>query len=496
MQKSKFSATLAVLAVLAVFTSCSKDGFIEEPFQPDMDNRYRLVELSNRTEYATDNFNDVFKAYLTSYLDVIDMEVEISPASILSALDVFINLNYTKMSLKFNLEGHLSGFKFVKQNFHYRSVKANGDSATFSGSVIYPAPKSGKGHRLDGISLVHQCANCDNNDILSKNSAMFSFRAIFNQAVVFSDTEGFGVDYGNCPPYFDGFSKGRQYIDAAIAAMQVLKQENITFTRTCFTENIGVSLGGNAALGTQKYLESTQCPSWVEREILPNFSTFASDCPTSIKGIFNQYLIDDILTFPCVVPMMVSTMFAINPSTRGECQFEDYFDSHINDHMIPNSNGEYVGDLEAFTQTLLPSINVYTYFTEYGGNMKLFMNHDLFDPVGRLDMSNRLSQMLSLNLDRLDIADNWSPSHPLFWIHSPEDNVIPFGTAYDTYQQFRKKRGNVLFMPSTGSHVSSSCIDLIYVCLSERPSQGKLSTYLKNANITDFILELNSLLGK
>ncbi len=367
MSSNRFYVVLAVMSMIGIFTSCSKDDFIEEPFQPDMDNRYRLVELCDRTEYTTDNFNDVFKAYITSYLDVIDMEMEISPADMLSALDVFINLNYAKLSLKFNIERHYSGYKFVKQNFYYSSVNATGDSATFSGSVIYPAPKLGNGHKLDGMSLVHQCANCDNNDILSKNSAMFSFRAIFNQAVVFSDTEGFGADYGNYPPYFDGFTKGRQYIDAAIAAMQVLKQEDITFTRNSFTENIGVSLGGNAALGTQKYLESAQCPKWVEREIMPNFSTFASDCPTSIKGIFNQYLINDVLTFPCVVPMMVSTMFAINPATRAECRFEDYFDSHINDHKIPNSNGVYVGDLEAFTQTLLPSINVYTYFTEYGG---------------------------------------------------------------------------------------------------------------------------------
>lgn len=489
--------TLIPLLVTTVFlTSCSKEEIIDEPVsqpQPDMEYRHRLVAQTNQVTYTPEEFSSNFVSNVVGYVSYMSVDLGgLTSEDIQKILETYINFNYSILSGKFLLEHH-SKYNFIKQNFTYRSVRANGDSATFTGSVLYPAPLSGS-HTLDGICLIHQYANANDEGTFSKTFDMSDIHAIFNQALVLSDTEGFGVDYGSYVPYFDGFTKGRQYVDAAIAAKEVLKKKGISFTKDHYSENIGVSLGGNAALGTQKYLESDQCPDWVEEEVLKNFSTFATDCPSSISGVLDYYCDHDSLFFPFTVPMMVSTAFAKNPAIANEYSYTDYFDPHANDRKIRNSKNQKGGELDVFFQALFPFWSMFSYFSSYGGHMKQFMNHSLFDEDGYLDRNNRQVQLLYDCLDKVEIANGWTPEHRLLMTHSPEDNVIPYSTAEKTVQTFLGNDGNVAFIPTQGDHLTATCISLISSCVFERPSSLIDPEFFNSLNLTDLILTLKEIM--
>lgn len=497
-----YGRMIAFIVSFAVLTSCTQEEIIEPaaPLQPDMENRHRLVEETERTIYTPEEFSESFIKTIQMYTLVMGMDLggdgsssglSIDSEDLEKLIGSFVEMNYRILGLKFVNEYHL-GFNFVKQNFTYRSVRANGDSATFSGSVIYPAPASGV-HTLDGICLLHAYANADNNSIPSKIYDIFDIRAIYNQALVFSDTEGFGADFGSYVPYFDGFAKGRQTVDAAIAAKEILDRKNIRFSRDYYSENIGVSLGGNAALGTQKYLESDQCPHWVEEEVLPDFSTFATDCPSSISGVFDYYCMHDTLFFPFTVPMMVSTMYAQNPEIENEFSYTDFFDEHINDRKVRNSNNVKVGELDCFFQTLSSLTRMFTTFQTYKGVMRNFMNHSLFTEDGTLDRSRKRIKLLYSSLEKSEISNGWTPSHPLLMTHSTEDNVIPFSTAQATMDVFERHNGNAVLIPTQGVHITSSCISLIVSSVLPRPSRTINVSLLKDYDISDILLKLQQL---
>lgn len=487
-----FFKTLPLLSALLFVSSCSKDDILEpEPFRPDMENRHRLVRTTDVMEYSTQEFSNLFTQGIPSYILWMYPDIQMSAADISNTLRSYIDLQYLKLYGDFVGEHHFS-YSFKRQSFTYRSVRADGDSATFSGSVLYPAPKSGK-HTLDGMTLIHNYACTDDNELLSKTYDYLYIRAIYNQALVFCDTEGFGADYGHYAPYFDGYSKGRQHIDAAIAANEVLRKEGIYLKNNAFTENLGISLGGNAALGAQKYLESTECPYWVEEEVLPNFRSFVTDCPTSIDRILDYYSMHDSLTIPCTVPMMISTLFAKQPEVSNEFSFYDFFDEHINDRKLTNSKGKKVGELDAFIQSLLPNDYIFYYFMGYGSNMKKFMNHSLFNEYGEFDESRRQVQLLFNCLEKISIAENWSPKHPILWTSSPNDDVIPFLTSENTYDEFKRNNANVVLIPTRGTHIEATGISMILSYIFERPSTVVNINYFKDTNITDTILNLISL---
>lgn len=485
----------SVLLALTILSSCSKEEIIDEPVsqpQPDMENRYRLADITNQTEYTKEEFRDYFVNSALSYVSSVGTQIGIDNEDIKSILEGFVNSQYRSLSAKFFMEKH-ADFKFIKQNFTYRSVRSCGDSATFTGTVLYPAPKSGT-HTLDGLCMFHQYVNIDKNNTPDKIYDMYNIRAMYNQALVFCCTEGFGVDYGHFAPHFDGYAKGRQCIDAAIAARQILEKRRIRFSQDSYTENIGFSLGGNAALGAQKYLESAECPDWVETEVLPDFRTFASDCPSSIKGILDYYSENDSLVFPYTVPMMVSTMFAKQPDIENKYSYLDYFDSHANDRMIWTSDWKIARELDAFFSNVYSSWNLFSFLFQYGNHMKRFLNQDLFDENGNFDTNNEKVRLLFDCLERIEISDNWVPEHQLLMTHSPEDDVIPFNTAYGTWQNFKESDANVAFVPTMGQHIIASSISYVYSCIIERPSTLINQELFNSLSLTDVILAIKDLI--
>lgn len=478
-----------------MLASCTSEDILEpEPFRPDMENRHRLVETTGVRTYTPDEFSSAFAQAVNGYIMYLYPDLPIPAEGISLALKSFVSTRSSELYWKFVLEGHFS-YSFTNQKFTFRSVRADGDSATFSGSVLYPTPGSGS-HILDGMTLLHNYANADDNSLLTKQFDMLYLRVIYNQAIVFCDTEGFGADYGQCVPYFDGFSKGRQQVDAAIAANEILRKRGITFRGDAFTENIGVSLGGNSAMGAQKYLESSQCPDWVEEEVLPGFRSFVTDCPTSVGKILDCYMDNDSLTIPCTVPMMVSTLFATQPEAADEFTFYDYFDENINRYRITNSKGRKVGELDAFIQSLLPQDKLFVYFASYGSRMKKFMNQSLFNEYGRLDRNLRQVQLLYNCLDKIDIAKDWTPEHPMLWLSSPDDDVIPYTVSQDTYIKFKDNHGEVVLIPTAGTHVESTGISMILSSALARPSTTVSVSYLKDSDISDILLFLTEMLGE
>ena len=334
--------------------------------------------------------------------------------------------------------------------FTYRSVLAAGDSATLSGMVAYPMFNDSRQRPpLNGLTIFNDKVKLVDNT--GQPGLEVAARAALNQAVVSTDIEGFGVQSDRWVPYFDAFTKGRQSIDAAIAAKELLESKGITFKSDAKTWNFGISLGGHHALGALKYYESDQCPQSV-RDVLPDFRTYASICPIDVRNLFMEYTEKDQLEYPFVAMMMVSTIFAVFPETQSEYSLEDFLSEAVNTSSV-TIDSVTCTITESFRRKLMAGDPLRAVLKEVtGGYMRRILAPDMFDADGTLATDNPKSQLLLQTMEHVNLSRGWQPGHPTHLIYSPDDIVIYYNSVKKELDRFIDGGATIELEQSFGAH--------------------------------------------
>lgn len=484
---------LAAISIIAAVTvSCSKDDIpvsddpVPDNPAPVVETRpQRLVRLTDCTSWTLAEFSELMQTLYRDGLSEIFFDYN-APEQFEYALDAMSIAHFAdnapKLAAKFLKEGSM-GYHFERQNFLYSTVTAAGDSAVLSGSVIYPISNSGKPHTLDGWTVYSDFATTNNEVRLSAYPEMSYFRAAFNQAVAFSDLQGFGATNmipndatttQLLPCYFDYLSRARQTVDATIAASQVLDMKGLTMAQDQFVENMGVSLGAPAALGVLKYIETEECcQGWVRDSLMRGIRTFAAGGPINMWDVFTDFLKADVSMEYYYFPMMIATsVFASFPDRLRNYEISDFFNPRMR-IPVPTTLGETIGIIEAVASAHFDNFSSYAadeiefYF---GSKMKRMMESSMFNEDGMPNLEDPKMAILKMALESYSISDGWSPHSPVLLAHSPQDDVTEFERVTDALKQFRSVNDDVSFLPLPGNHLISSFLCHLYMLYNPHPS--------------------------
>lgn len=436
----------AFALVLSLTAGCSK-----EPGVTPNDEPHRLVGEYLSFSYSADELTAGALGEYTSFPDI-------DPSLFKAFIQVVMKRLFAANQGPFG-QDNADSWHLEQHQFEYRSITATGDSATLSGSVIYAQfNDSGKRPPLDGLTLFNDKVKL--NDYVGRMGYENAARAILNHAVVTSDIEGFGVLRDRPVPYFDAYTKGRQTIDAAIAAKELLAAKGLTFKSDAKTWNYGVSLGGHQALGALKYYESDQCPESVRRA-LPNFNTFATVCPIDIGDLFGEYLNQDKLRFPFTVLMMVSTVFAVCPEASREFRFRDFLSDTVNARAV-TVDGVTYPVAEGFEKTVIPRdmlLNLLLETTD--GHMRQILSPDIFDSDGNFDVSNPKSRYLLEAMDKVKLSEGWYPAHHTYMSYSPSDEAIYYNSVKDKLDAFISAGADIELTGTSGLHSVAGALSVV-----------------------------------
>ena len=143
--------------------------------------------------------------------------------------------------------------------FTYKSVSGvTGNDTILVGSVIFPTNTVGKAHQVDVLTLYHHQAYFKRTWLPSHAVTMMALHALHNSAVI--EPDGQGLTFGLNEMYKIGIAmlgdkSALQMADCILAALEVMKQDNVTLAADGYTNNWGTSLGTFGATGFARYID-------------------------------------------------------------------------------------------------------------------------------------------------------------------------------------------------------------------------------------------------
>ena len=476
-----FAAAIASAMGLTVFSSCTNDSLLEEelalgtqpkpatteclrPVQPSAneDNKTRLVSVYETKSWTLDEFTSMIIKSIVGNVGRID-----DNETLKSIADEAVNLYRQKIDADFLHRG----WHMEQANFTYRSLTASGDSATFSGCVVFPCADDNSTHFLAGVTIFNPHLFVRDAERPTAMERPVWFRAIYDEAVVTSDGQGFGVSSDMIVPFFDGYAKGIQAVDATMAALEYLKSRNIEVSPFGYTENVGASLGAQQALGVQRYIESADCPMWVKYQ-LHNMETYASTGPIEPYNILDSYIEkNDSLEYNGIPVYMVLSLFASFPDMVSQYDIADFFESKVSEYRI-NAGGQDMLFLDGVKNKVVDSGDFNKCFRElYGCHLKKLLAPDMIDSNGKLDLGNEKAVILKTALESFSSVADWIPMNRLLISHSKDDKVLFYDETMKSY--FKLNRRNPLmveFTESYGSHELSTGIGILRMTFMQHPA--------------------------
>ena len=169
--------------------------------------------------------------------------------------------------------------------FTYKSVSGvTGNDTTLVGSVIFPTNTLGKPHQVEVLSLYHHQAFFDNSWLPSHSVTLMGMHALNNFAVIEPDGQGASPDAVKLTKEnMRGDWLALQMADCMLAALEVMRQEGVTFAENGYTNNWGTSLGTVGTTGFAQYMENDATPDL--RALFNLRATYIGEGPTMLRHL-------------------------------------------------------------------------------------------------------------------------------------------------------------------------------------------------------------------
>ena len=170
--------------------------------------------------------------------------------------------------------------------FTYKTVSSiTGNDTTLIGSVIFPTNTVGKQHQVDVLTLYHHQAYLDKSWLPSRSVTLMGMHALHNSAVIEPDGQGstFTLDDMENVRVGEGDLMALQMADCVLAALEVMKQDNVTLAADGYTNNWGTSLGTVGATGFAQYMERDATPDL--KQLIKLRATYIGEGPTMLSQV-------------------------------------------------------------------------------------------------------------------------------------------------------------------------------------------------------------------
>ena len=260
--------SLMALMSIGMFTSCSNDddngSAPSDVFHPINASTRTLIDVVEKNVYTATEFREAIVRWpLLSYAgDAI--AALIRPALRLVCSNRVSQLDNLFKETVGTGSGGARQWNVKRYVFTYKSISTiTGNDTTLLGSVIFPNNTVGKPHQVDVLTLYHHQAYLDESWLPSHSVTMMAMHALHNSAVIEPDGQGSTFTLDKMDDV-DGATQGNlvalQMADCVLAALEVMRQENVTLAADGYTNNWGTSLGAYGATGFAQYMENDATP--------------------------------------------------------------------------------------------------------------------------------------------------------------------------------------------------------------------------------------------
>lgn len=281
-----------VFLFACLFVSCSHDDN-DYPDVPSPPEQFHPIDASTRTlrdvieakEYAPAKFGEVIGDWpMLSYPgDGVAKLME-------TTLKAVVRNRLPQMDALFKervgtAEDGSRQWQIKRRVFTYSSVSGEtGNDTTLVGSVIFPTNTVGKPHQVDVLTLYHHQAYFIDSWLPSNAVTTMALHAMHNSAVI--EPDGQGAKYNMkklIRENIQGDLTALQMADCVLAALEVMRQENVTLAADGYTNNWGTSLGTVAATGFAQYMENDA--SLDLKMLFKMHATYIGEGPTMLSHI-------------------------------------------------------------------------------------------------------------------------------------------------------------------------------------------------------------------
>ena len=365
--------------------------------------------------------------------------------------------------------------------FSYRSLTVDNRETVLSGRVTFLNNKQeGTPHQVKTISLSAHQAFFDPDWTPSRNLMYTPLKALWDSAVIEPDQQKWGITHGiESDGSGSSVHMAQQYADCIVAALEIMRQHGVTLAPDGYTTNWGSSQGALTALFFAKWYDE-EAPKWF-KDTLRLKSTFSSEGAVLTKE-FREYTYQHPEYIAIELTVMVSYFKAFSQEQLGGYKPEDFvpewylekkyehngrkisfFDAIS--HYFPEITDPITKDLTSFEQVVAP---------------------DMLTADGKVDMDCPKMRAWLACLAKYNNPDGWVHAHPVYMVHSPEDEMIPYKEAYRLYLRISndgkdpsvhmKDVPSVRFIPAGGlnPHFIIAFFIQLYIAFSENPEDMRL----------------------
>ena len=283
--------TVCLMALLSIgmLTACSNDddngGAPSDVFHPINASTRTLHDVIERDVYTPQEFGEVvgswpmLSAAGKGVADLAKSTLKTIAATRLPQMDALFKETVG------TAEDGSRQWHIKRCVFTYKSVSGvTGNDTTLVGSVIFPTNTLGKPHQVEVLSLYHHQAFFDNSWLPSHSVTLMGMHALNNFAVIEPDGQGASPDAVKLTKEnMRGDWLALQMADCVLAALEVMRQDNVTLAANVYTNNWGTSLGTVGATGFAQYMENDATP---DLQALFNLrATYIGEGPTMLRHL-------------------------------------------------------------------------------------------------------------------------------------------------------------------------------------------------------------------
>ena len=383
--------------------------------------------------------------------------------------------------------------------YSYRSHDAFGDTIRLTALIGWPKANVDPQNLLIGCHItITDDAKAPSNFGISDAASdvgMLMMHAVDGDSpsskalVIMPDYEGYGGTVKRTHPYLCQELTARQVIDAVRAGMKLFKEQNGQMADGWKTVVAGYSQGGAVAMAVHRMIEQ-------QEGLADELHFCGSVCgagPYDLIATFRQYVNDDKIYLPAVVPLILKGMCEYMPQLKGyepsDFLTTSFVDTGVLDMISQKtlSTGDIQERLDAYAKEHPEDLKFY--FDDGGDYLKANMvlrpeciAYLTGENVSESDRPKMEALMQALKANTVwgpwTGFGNWQPKHPIMAFHSVTDEVVPFVNylqAYDYCQQyFNGRRFSSTFF---NTHTSAGYMFFGFHCTSlmEDLLQGKAS---------------------
>ena len=397
-----------------------------------INNHYRIIDIHNYTfnELLNEGINTVSRQ-----LDVLHVPVRQFRFIIKTHIKRHrFALNQGKQRLK------KTTFRAIA--FAYPSVSPKGDTIMLSGLVTMPILNDNKPKSM----LVYHRIMAPSYKIAPSNSIpLEAVLTADNTVCVFPDYYGCGITDGEPFAYTALNYHAHCATDCVLAALKIIKDEDVELDDDYYTWNLGYSQGAGYALAMHKYIETVLSDS-LSAIINLKWSLCGDGVYVPIELYKNALVTQNMGSTPAVYLKGLQSIFYIHQDCLDDFQMSDFFSDQALSANLDSL-------LQVYDESLWDMCN------NLGKLVKAPNPKHYFSPMA-LDTNSMLFKAMTnaFNLD--DCASYWHPHSPVVLYHSKKDNCIPYQHTLEVYSMLADDIGKCfLYTPAIiGSHVQTAVL--------------------------------------